>query len=226
MSYAGPQNQSFEPVYSALAALLIDSATVAFTGDFTEGDAVVANVANAALLTVGLAAISAPLIPQGSVIQTIAGTSVTLTLAPTGSGLAQPATAGYASIDPVAARLLRHWSDVPASQQPALFLAQTGEVPEKRPGQLTKWTLDAMAYVYCYAPDDRTPVAPTMNVLLGALRGCFGPDASGPGRAQGRRTLGGLVFDTWIAGKIETDEGFLGQQGVAKVPIRIIQNGP
>ena len=61
---------------------------------------------------------------------------------------------------------------------------------------------------------------------MGAVRGVFEPDRSGPGRARNAQTLGGLVFDTWINGTIETDEGYLGQQGVAKIPVRIIQNGP
>lgn len=220
-------NQNFDPVYAALASLLITSATVAFTGDLVAGDVNVANIVTPTPLTPGLAVISADqLIPVGSTVFSASGSTVALTVAPTGGLVGAALTAGFASNDPQAARLLRHWADVPASQQPALFLTERGEVAEKRIGQLTKWTLDVLVYIYCQAPDDRTPVAPTLNVLLGAIRGAMGPDRSGPGRAQYRNTLGGLVFDTWIEGKIETDEGFLGQQGVAKIPIKILQNGP
>lgn len=219
------QNQNFDPIYAALATLLVNSATVVFTGNITEGNPVIANVATPTPLAPGLAAVH-PLIPIGSVIQSVAGPNVTVSLAPTGAASGASVRAGYVSTDPVAARLLRHWTDVPAAGQPALFLAQGTETAERRSGQLTKWTLDCTIYVYCQAPDDRTPVAPTLNVLLGAIRGVFGPDASGIGRVQNRQTLGGLAFDVWIDGKIETDEGYLGQQGVAKVPVRIIQNGP
>lgn len=34
-------------------------------------------------------------------------------------------------------------------------------------------------------------------------------------------TLGSLTYQAWINGKIETDEGTLGGQSVAIVPIRI-----
>jgi hypothetical protein len=111
-------------------------------------------------------------------------------------------------------------------QQPALFLTQINELSEKRPGQLAKWTLNTLVWVYAMAPDDTTPSAPALNTLLGLIRNALGPDRSGPGRAQFRQTLGGLVFDVWIEGNITTDQGFLGQQAVAKIPIRIIQNGP
>ena len=36
------------------------------------------------------------------------------------------------------------------------------------------------------------------------------------------QTLGGLVSDCWISGKIETDEGALGGQAVAIIPIEMI----
>jgi len=42
--------------------------------------------------------------------------------------------------------------------------------------------------------------------------------------ASGMQTLGGLVHDCRIAGDIETDEGRLGQQAVAIIPIEIIAN--
>lgn len=124
------------------------------------------------------------------------------------------------------ARLLRHWSDVPASEQPALFFAQGDEIAERRSGQLTKWTLHGKFYIYGYSSSDRSPVAPLMNRMLGAVRTAMDPDQSGPGRMQFRNTLGGLVFDCYISGKIATDEGYLGQQGVAQVPIIILANGP
>jgi hypothetical protein len=224
------QNQNFEPIYAALTQRILTLSTVSFTGDLVGGDTTIANVATPTPLTPGLAvACASPgpyLVPVGSVVQSAGGSSAVLTVAPTGTETGAALTAGYASNDPVAARLLRHWTDVQASDQPALFVTQRGEVSEKRIGQLNKWTLDVLVYIYCQAPTDRTPVAPALNALIGAVRAAVSTDPSGPGRAQNRCTLGGLVFDTWIEGKIETDEGFLGQQGVAKISVRIIQNGP
>ena len=42
------------------------------------------------------------------------------------------------------------------------------------------------------------------------------------GQATGKQTLGGLVHDCRIAGDIETDEGRLGDQAVAIIPIEMM----
>ena len=39
---------------------------------------------------------------------------------------------------------------------------------------------------------------------------------------DGRQTLGGLVHDCFIDGEVETDEGTLGEQAVAIIPITAI----
>ena len=39
------------------------------------------------------------------------------------------------------------------------------------------------------------------------------------------QTLGGLAAHAWTAGKIETDEGVLGGQAVAIVPVEILVAG-
>ena len=123
-------------------------------------------------------------------------------------------------------RRLEHWTDCKGEQQPALFLQQQDEVIKKRIGQIPEWTLFGMVWIYVTAPDDKNiSTGQVMNPYLGAVRYAFRPDATGLGRAQFKNTLGGLVFDAYIEGKIETDEGFLGQQGVAKIPVRMIVNG-
>jgi hypothetical protein len=57
-----------------------------------------------------------------------------------------------------------------------------------------------------------------MNPLLDALTAALAP----PNPVENVQTLGGLVAHCWIEGGIQTDEGVLGGQSVAIVPIRIL----
>ena len=64
--------------------------------------------------------------------------------------------------------------------------------------------------------DPYSSPAPALNVLLDAVEVALAPDFTG------YQTLGGLVYDCKISGKIETLEGILGGQEVALVPIEIL----
>jgi hypothetical protein len=118
-------------------------------------------------------------------------------------------------------RRLRHWSDVAAAEQPALFMAQKSETAEQKRGLPTKWICDVDAYVYCHALDELTAPTTVLNPLLDAVEAALAPQAGGD-LAANTLTLGGLAYQAWINGKIETDEGTLGGQSVAIVPLRII----
>jgi hypothetical protein len=218
-------NTNFEAIYAALSRLLVDAGHANVTADSSVGSQTLTGIADTAPLVPGLA-VTNPGLPIGTVVLSTGSGTALLSQAATLDATGGTFRAGYLGDDYLRTRLLRHWTDVPGSEQPCMFVAQGDELSEKRPGQPAKWTLFPTVYVYVQAPDDRTPPGPALNALLGTIRDALGPDRSGPGRVQNRQTLGGLVFDTWIEGKIETDEGYLGQQAVAKVPIRIIQNGP
>ncbi len=114
-------------------------------------------------------------------------------------------------------RRLRHWSDVGPAEQPSLFLVQKSETAQRRKGLPPKWTLAVDLFVYARAPDDVTSAATVLNPLIDAIESALAPTS--PTTTQ---TLGGLVEHAWIAGKIETDEGVLGGQAVAIVPIEIL----
>lgn len=122
-------------------------------------------------------------------------------------------------------RLLRHWADVESGEQPALFMPHGNEVSHRTPGLPAVWTIDLTIWLYAQASDQRSPTSLILNPLIGAVRGLIVPESFGVGRQMQRQTLGGLVGDVWIEGKINTDEGFLGQQGVAQIPIHILVNG-
>jgi hypothetical protein len=116
-------------------------------------------------------------------------------------------------------RLLKHWAEVSPDLQPALYQAQASESAETITGCPTKWMLHVKLYLYVRT-DGLTPPSTIMNPLLDAI------DAAMQYRnpITGKNDLGGLPGVEWarIDGEIQTDEGTLGQQAVAVVPILIL----
>jgi hypothetical protein len=119
-----------------------------------------------------------------------------------------------------AERRLRHWSDVSAAEQPALFQCQTRETAAIRTlGAPTVWTLAVELYLYAHSSDPYQAPAGALNPLLDAVTAALAPDP-----ATGVQDLGlpAMVRHALIAGRIETDEGTLGDQAIAIVPIEIL----
>lgn len=116
-----------------------------------------------------------------------------------------------------ASRKLKHWSDVPIADQPALFIAQSGETGQTVTGQPTKWVFAVDVYVYARAGGDALP-STIINDLLDSITAAIAPNPV-TGNVQ---TLGGLAHRCYIDGQITTDEGTLGDQAVAIVPVRIL----
>jgi hypothetical protein len=127
--------------------------------------------------------------------------------------------AGAASFVTISRRL-RHWSDIGAAEQPALFMIQKSENAEERRPLPVKWRASVDLYLYVQAPDELTSPATVLNPLLDAVEAALAPDPVGH-----VQTLGGLVSHCWIAGRIQTDEGVLGGQAVAIVPVEILVSG-
>jgi len=113
-------------------------------------------------------------------------------------------------------RKLLHWNDVPPSARPALFQAQKGETAVQVTGLPTKWMLGVDLYVYVSTKGVDHPGA-VLNPILDAIATML--DQPFPGQSQ---TLGGLVQYARIDGKIETDEGTLGDDAVAIIPVTIL----
>lgn len=117
-------------------------------------------------------------------------------------------------------RRLRHWSDVAAVEQPALFMSERGgHAVVKALGAPIVWTLYADFYVYVHSSDPYAAPAMTLNPLLDALERALAPMP-----ATGIQNLGlpAMVSHAYIAGKIETDEGVLGDQAIAIMPVEIL----
>jgi hypothetical protein len=117
-------------------------------------------------------------------------------------------------------RRLRHWADVAPAEQPALFMSEKGgHAVTKALGAPIVWTLYADFYVYVHSSDPYLAPAMVLNPLLDALEAALAPSP-----ATGIQNLGlpAMVQHAYIAGKIETDEGVLGDQAIAIVPIEIL----
>ena len=109
-------------------------------------------------------------------------------------------------------RRLLHWSDVPAGEQPALFMTGGNEtVTVDGRGIPGRRFMPVKLYVYNQNEDSGL-----QNDLLDAIEKALEPDG------EETLTLGGLVHFCRIEGEIETDEGLLGEQSVAIVPISIL----
>jgi hypothetical protein len=117
----------------------------------------------------------------------------------------------------VVSRKLVHWADAP--EFPALYLHQkTEHVSKSGRGQPSKSMMHAEIYVYVKVDSGADP-SPFINDLVDKVETALVPVARGN---MNQNTLGGLVTDCWIDGDIMTDEGVLGELGVAIIPITII----
>lgn len=114
-----------------------------------------------------------------------------------------------------ASRRLVHVNDVSPTAQPALFMAQTHQQAQYNTGRTTIWSLGAVLYLYVRDPAGAIP-GQLFNSLLDGVEAALAPD-----NVQSNAcTLGGLA--QWVRiGDIETDEGTLGEQSIARIPIDI-----
>jgi hypothetical protein len=112
-------------------------------------------------------------------------------------------------------RRLRFHLDVAGADQPALFMSQYREDAQTVPGLNTVWILRVNLFLYAMTrPDVATPPAQILNPLVDAVIATLAPEP-----VSNKQTLGGLVQHTWVEGEIQTDEGVLGDQGIAVIPI-------
>lgn len=118
-------------------------------------------------------------------------------------------------------RRLKHWADVPMELQPALYMVQKPETVTQQRGIPTKHELAVDLYLYVKTGEDETSApAPILNPLVDAV------DATlKPAPALGYYPLivnGQTISHCWIDGQIENDEGVLGSQAVAIIPVKIL----
>lgn len=112
-------------------------------------------------------------------------------------------------------RRLQHWTDVSSNLQPALYQAQVDETAQTVPGLDTPFVLRVDLYIYANTAGDSTLSPSTLlNPLIDAVLNSIAFD-----KVTNKQTLGGMVEYCVVEGKIQTDEGVLGDQGVVIIPI-------
>jgi len=117
-------------------------------------------------------------------------------------------------------RRLRHWADVSPAEQPALFMSERGgQAAVKKLGAPIVWTLYADFYIYAHSSDPYLAPTAILNPLVDALEAALSPSPT-----TGVQNLGlpQMVQHAYIAGKVQTDEGVLGDQAIAIVPVEIL----
>lgn len=123
-------------------------------------------------------------------------------------------------------RRLKHWSDVDPVDQPYLALSNANQGPHQDPDGLpTIWTFKFTVHLYAYNTDPNATPATQVNNLLDALEAILKPVQFGapgwPGSVQVMDDTTGRIRKAWISGEVETDEGVLGDQAIAIVPIEV-----
>jgi hypothetical protein len=116
-----------------------------------------------------------------------------------------------------ASRRLKPPQEVGAGNCPALFQIYKGETVEWTGMQPLKRVMHLDLVLYVHSGDKSFPTSSLLNPLLDGIEAALG--AGDPARVQ---TLGGLAKRVTINGKIETDEGLLGEYAYAIVPIEIL----
>jgi hypothetical protein len=117
-------------------------------------------------------------------------------------------------------RRLRHWADLAPAEQPALFMSEKGgQAVTRSLGAPIIWTLYVDFYIYVHSSDPYLAPGMLLNPLLDALEAALAPSPT-----TGIQNLGlpAMVQHAYISGKIETDEGVLGDQAIAIVPVEIL----
>jgi hypothetical protein len=117
----------------------------------------------------------------------------------------------------IASRRLKAPQDVGAGNCPALFQIYKGETVEWSGMRPLKRTLHLDLVLYVHSGDKSFPTSSLLNPMLDAIESSLG--AADPVRVL---TLGGLARRVTINGRIETDEGLLGEYAYAVVPIDIL----
>jgi hypothetical protein len=120
-------------------------------------------------------------------------------------------------------RRVKLFGEVAANQQPACFQAEHGETEVPKTNQPSKVTLEANWIIYqCIGKDKKKKGAIENNLILGGVRRALKPIPADVGFSEGRCTLGNLVHNCWIEGRIFKDPGDIDDQGMLVIPIKLL----
>ena len=121
-----------------------------------------------------------------------------------------------------AERRLRHFAEVTPAEMPALFLGVDDSEADQERGRRPAWTLRYTAYIYCHEAAAIGPSS-SLNTVVDQVNAALEIQSSEfqAGQTFGPTTLGGTVHHAWIT-RVETDEGTLGDLGVAMCSIEVL----
>lgn len=122
--------------------------------------------------------------------------------------------AGLREVVKTFTRRLKHWSEVSAEDQPALYLELSGESRTTVTNRPPIITLESNIWLYVKTED--AEVGPILNPILDIIEAAF---KTFDGHTE---TLGGLVHRVWIEGSTQIYEGNLADEAVAVIPLRIM----
>jgi hypothetical protein len=117
-----------------------------------------------------------------------------------------------------ASRRLRLWTDVPASERPAIFQYERDDTYTLGQQYTQRVEMNVDLYIYT-APGNDSGVIPIsiLNPLVDAVDAALKPSI-----VTRRQTLGGLVSHCYIDGKIMKDPGDIDGDGIAVIPVKIL----
>lgn len=127
------------------------------------------------------------------------------------------------------ARKLKHWVDVPASEQIAMFLTTGDQTPKNELGVPPLWDIEPEVFIYFRLDDPDTIPGTQINAALKACEEALEwrvadvvPGTQFGGTMNGRQqtTLGGLVQFAWM-GPVMTVEGVAQGQGALKFRVEM-----
>lgn len=114
-------------------------------------------------------------------------------------------------------RRLKHWTEVPPAEQPALFMTKGDEhAAQAVAGNPIRYERSFEIWLYAHETDKSMTATTKLNDLLDRIDEALAPQQGS------RQTLGGLVYNCWIEGSIDTDDGALEDQGVAIFTVKIL----
>lgn len=115
-------------------------------------------------------------------------------------------------------RIVKLWGDVPLTDRPSMMLGDHEDYYESQKNIIRPRirTIDTTVFIYINAKDQTTPGSIQLNNILDAIDDALSPTAN-----TGRQTLGGLVYNTWIDGKVTKVPGDLDGDGLLLIPIKI-----
>jgi hypothetical protein len=116
-------------------------------------------------------------------------------------------------------RRLEGWDKYSGIEQPTISVVKGGEVVMRQTGIPAHYAMDFFVWIYVRHADKSVDPSSLLTAFYDQIEAALTP---APGLPENRQTLGGMVHDCRVEGTIETDEGMLGDQAVAKVPIKIL----